>query len=95
MKVAMLATVVGRTVVVTAALVVAFLADLAVGASWPGRTAVVALVSSAVLLVGAKSLVAPIVSRPAGSRAGELGDPCDDLGPDPWTDQRRTETDRA
>jgi hypothetical protein len=88
-------TVFGRIAVVTAALVAAFLADLAVGAARPGLTAAVALASSVVLVVGAKSLVAPIVSRPAGSRVGEVGDPCDDLGPDPWTDERPAEADRA
>jgi hypothetical protein len=72
-------SVTGRIGVTAVALVAAFLADVAVGATWPGRIAVVALAASGVLVIGAKSLLAPIVSRPAGARAGELGDPRDDL----------------
>jgi hypothetical protein len=72
-------TVPGRIAVVTATLVASFLADLAVGATWPGRIALLALASSVVLVVGAKSVLAPILSRPAGSRPGELGNPLDDL----------------
>lgn len=86
-------TVLGRTVMVTAALVAAFLADLAVGASWPGRIAALAFASSVVLVIGAKSVWAPVVSRPAGSRVGELGNPADDL--DQPSDGRRTEVDHG
>ena len=70
---------VGRTALVIAALVVAFAADVMVGASWPGRIAVFALAASAALVFGAKALGSAFVSRPAGSRPGELGNPLDDL----------------
>lgn len=78
-------SVIARSAMVVAALVVAVLADIVVGASWPGRIAVVALAASAVLVIGSKSFVAPVVSRPAGSRVGELGNPRDDLRSDPLT----------
>jgi hypothetical protein len=66
--------------VATLALVVAStLVDLATGAAVPGRTAVFSLGAAAVLVLGAKWLGAAGVSRPAGSRVGELGDPRDDL----------------
>lgn len=79
MNLTMPTTFAGRAAVVIAALAAALVADLATGASWPGRISVFALASSVVLVIGAKSLVSPIVSRPAGSRVGELGDPRDDL----------------
>ena len=44
--------------------------------------AVFAMAASVVLIVGAKWLGAAVVSRPAGSRPGELGDPRDDLSAD-------------
>jgi len=68
-----------RRVAVVVALGLAAVVDLLVGASWPGRTAVFALGSSAVLVLGAKWLGSAFVSRPAGTRPGELGDPRDDL----------------
>lgn len=71
-----------RIALVGGALALAFVADLAVGASWPGRTAVVALAASVMLVVGAKSLLSPLVARPVGSRVGELGDARDDLRDD-------------
>lgn len=76
----------GRVALVGGALALAFIADVAVGASWPGRIAVVALVASVVLVVGAKSLLSPLVARPVGSRVGELGDPRDDLYDDLYDD---------
>lgn len=42
-------------------------------------TGAFAIVASVVLVLGAKWLGSAVVSRPAGSRAGELGDPRDDL----------------
>jgi hypothetical protein len=88
-------SVIGRVVVVGIALVAAVLADVVVGASWPGRIAVVALVASAVLVVGSKSLVAPGANRPAGSRVGESGDPRDDLRRDPLLAGPAEEVDRG
>lgn len=38
-----------------------------------------ALLASFALVLGSKWLGAHVLSRPAGSRAGELGDPADDL----------------
>jgi hypothetical protein len=89
------ASITGRAGVVAVALVAAVLADVVVGASWPGRIAVVAFVASVVLMVGSKSLVAPIVSRPAGSRVAELGDQRDDLRRDPLTASPAEEVDRG
>jgi hypothetical protein len=92
-------SIIGRAVVVAVALVAATLADVVVGASWPGRIAAVAFAASIVLVIGSKSLVAPIVSRPAGSRVGELGDPCGDpcgdLRSDPLTASPVEEVDRG
>jgi len=44
---------------------------------------VFALTASFLLVLGAKWLGSAVVSRPAGTRAGELGDPRDDLFPAP------------
>jgi hypothetical protein len=88
-------SVIGRVGVVGVALVAAVLADVVVGASWPGQIAVVALAASVVLVVGSKSLVAPVVNRPAGSRAGEPGDPRDDLRRDPLIPAPAEEVDRG
>lgn len=60
-------------------LVVSVLADLAVGNSPPGQMAVFSLGSALVLIAGAKLIGGVWLSRPAGSRVGELGDPADDL----------------
>lgn len=79
MRLAIPATAAGRAALVAVTLVAAFLADLAVGASWPGRIAVFGLAASAVLVIGAKFVLAPLVARPAGTRVGELGNPADDL----------------
>lgn len=43
--------------------------------------AVFSLASTAVLVIGGKRVVAPLVQRPVGTRAGELGDPRDDVAP--------------
>jgi hypothetical protein len=95
MRLGMPTSIIGRAVVVAVALVAAVLADVVVGASWPGRIAAVAFAASIVLVIGSKSLVAPIVSRPAGSRVGELGDPCGDLRSDPLTTSPVEEVDHG
>jgi hypothetical protein len=88
-------SVAGRAAVVAVMFIVAILADVAVGASWPGQFGLLALVATLVLVIGSKSIVAPIVSRPAGSRVGELGDPRDDLDHDPLTAVSSEEADRG
>jgi hypothetical protein len=44
-----------------------------------GIMGVFAMVASFVLVFGSKWLGSAVVSRPAGTRPGELGDPRDDL----------------
>ena len=53
-----------------------------------------AMAASVVLVLGAKWLGSAVVSRPAGTRAGELGDPRDDLLAAP-ADARPEEVDDA
>jgi hypothetical protein len=55
---------------------------------------VFAMAASVVLVIGAKWLGSAVVSRPAGTRAGELGDPRDDLVDAP-ADARAEEADDA
>jgi len=52
-------------------------------------TGLFGFVSSIVLIVGSKRLGASVLSRPAGSRPGELGDDRDDLDwAAVWEDRR-------
>jgi hypothetical protein len=55
---------------------------------------VFAMVASIVLVFGAKWLGSVVVSRPAGTRPGELGDPRDDLLAAP-TDARSGEVEHG
>ncbi|HSL57600.1 MAG TPA: hypothetical protein VK866_07150 [Acidimicrobiales bacterium] len=56
---------------VTAALVLAVVVDLATGAKQPGLVPAFSLVGTVALVLGAKALGRHLVSRPAGSRPGE------------------------
>lgn len=77
------------TIVLVAALAVAIAADLVVDATWPGRIALFGLAAATVLVLGAKWIGAAVISRPAGTRVGEAGDPRDDLAEAaPWEDRR-------
>jgi hypothetical protein len=70
---------------VVVALVVAVGVDVLVDYPVPGRMALVALGSSFGLVLGAKWLAAAFLQQPVGTRAGELGNPADDISPD-WID---------
>lgn len=69
---------VGAVVVVVVALALGTAIEWATGAAVPGRMPLFALAAAAVLVLGAKQL-GRLVSRPVGTRAGELGDPADEL----------------
>lgn len=69
-----------KVAIVVGALAVGTLVEWVTGASVPGRMPAFALGAAIVLVLGAKQL-GRVVSRPVGVRAGELGDPADDITP--------------
>ena len=79
---------------VGAALIVAAVVDLVVLGSL-SIFPVGALLASFALVLGAKWLGAHVLSRPPGSRPGELGNPADDLVEEGRVDENRADEDRA
>lgn len=87
-----------KVALVGLALAVAVVVDVLIDAPVPGRMAVVALGSSFLLVLGAKSLAAAFLQQPVGTRVGEVGNQADDISGD-WIDVHRdvhcAEADRA
>jgi RsiW-degrading membrane proteinase PrsW (M82 family) len=45
----------------------------------PGWMVLFSFAATVVLVLGGKSVLAPLIQRPVGTRVGELGDPADEI----------------